>query len=69
MADKSTGLKPPALEFKCNRLLTKFVISPDEDHTFAQRGAARELVAQVSNLPEAKQTRARNQTLRHCLIV
>jgi hypothetical protein len=49
MADNRTGLKLPALEFKCDRLLTKFTISPDGDHVAAQRQDVRELLTQVSD--------------------
>jgi hypothetical protein len=50
-ADGSNGLKPLALKFKCDRLLTKFNISPDGNYAFTQHKNYKEWLTHVSDLP------------------
>jgi hypothetical protein len=48
--DNSNGSKLLALEFKCDRLLTKFNISLDSDYAFTQHENVIELLIHVSDL-------------------
>jgi hypothetical protein len=68
-ADNLKGVKLLALEFKCDRLLTRPNISADADCALTQHENIIELLPHVSDLPLPKRTRAWNHMLRHCLMV
>jgi hypothetical protein len=51
IAGDSNGLKPLALEFKCDRLWTEFNASPDGDYAHTEHENVVELPTHVSDLP------------------
>jgi hypothetical protein len=67
--DSSKGLKLLALEFKCDRLLTKSSISPDGDYAPTQHENVIDLLIQLSDLPLSDTEESSESYKRHCLMV